>query len=185
LVIRASSCTIGASTRVGGCLFVHVPGQSGGSFDRMPLTFQHLPRRLTRSPTGGWQLDKEWDEQQRKAQIPSYLVEDGAEAGTAAGTTATAAPPPEGDETVDPYACPICQRPLKQPVRTKCAHAFCERCALKQFVKTQKCFTCGEGTGGIFVPAPKAFREALAAHLATRAAAEPPGAPAALMPSTS
>ncbi len=105
-------------------------------------------------------MDKEWDEQQRKLQIPSYLQEGEEGAEQSPGVEAAA----EAEE--DPFSCPICKRSLTQPVRTKCNHYFCERCALKQFVKTQKCFKCGEGTSGIFVPAPKAFKERLVAHLA-------------------
>ncbi len=33
---------------------------------------------------------------------------------------------------------------------TKCEHFFCERCALRHFQKTRRCYVCAEQTAGIF-----------------------------------
>ena len=36
---------------------------------------------------------------------------------------------------------------------TKCKHYFCEKCALDQYRKSQRCYACGAQTGGVFNPA--------------------------------
>lgn len=73
----------------------------------------------------------------------------------------------EGDEPMDirkyeidssdddelPFACYICRKPFTKPVLTKCKHYFCEKCALKHYKKSSKCFVCGTQTNGVFKPA--------------------------------
>jgi RING finger protein 113A len=41
------------------------------------------------------------------------------------------------------------------PIKTssRCKHYFCEKCALAQYKKSQRCFVCGAQTRGIFNPA--------------------------------
>ncbi len=58
------------------------------------------------------------------------------------------------DEDDDlPFKCFICKESFVQPVVTKCKHYFCEKCALEQYRKSQRCFACGVQTGGVFNPA--------------------------------
>lgn len=90
----------------------------------------------------GWQLEKDWEEQQKKQKNDEALVALGEEE--------------ESKKTADdglPFACLICREPWdkqSRPVVTKCEHYFCELCALKHFQKTWRCFVCAEQTGGIF-----------------------------------
>jgi len=90
----------------------------------------------------GWQLEKDWEEQQRKQRHDEALVNLGEEE----------APKKVADDGL-PFACLICREPWDKkshPVVTKCEHYFCEGCALKHFQKTWRCFVCAEQTGGIF-----------------------------------
>lgn len=58
------------------------------------------------------------------------------------------------DEEDDlPFKCFICKDSFVHPVVTKCKHYFCEKCALEQYKKSQRCFACGTQTGGVFNPA--------------------------------
>lgn len=58
------------------------------------------------------------------------------------------------DEEDDlPFKCFICKDSFEKPVVTKCKHYFCEKCALDQYRKSQRCFACGTQTGGVFNPA--------------------------------
>eukprot|EP00038_Savillea_parva_P011049 m.194731 g.194731 ORF g.194731 m.194731 type:complete len:344 (-) comp19273_c0_seq1:194-1225(-) len=69
----------------------------------------------------------------------------------------------DDDDDGLPFACFICREPwikLKNPVVTKCKHYFCEKCALEQFRKTNKCFVCAKPTGGVFKPAKDIVKKA-------------------------
>ena len=58
------------------------------------------------------------------------------------------------DEDDDlPFKCFICKESFTKPVVTKCRHYFCEKCALEQYRKSQRCFACGAQTSGVFNPA--------------------------------
>uniref|UniRef100_A0A1B0FNC8 RING finger protein 113A n=1 Tax=Glossina morsitans morsitans TaxID=37546 RepID=A0A1B0FNC8_GLOMM len=57
------------------------------------------------------------------------------------------------DEESLPFKCFICRRSFVNPVITKCKHYFCEKCALEQYKKSQRCFICAQQTNGIFNPA--------------------------------
>ena len=52
-----------------------------------------------------------------------------------------------------PFKCIICKESFTHPVVTKCKHYFCEKCALQEYKKRQRCFACGAQTGGVFNPA--------------------------------
>ncbi|KAJ3142586.1 hypothetical protein HK100_000486 [Physocladia obscura] len=97
----------------------------------------------------GWQLDKEWEDQQKQKQkeedVNRFLIQENSAVGTGEGE--------DEDEDDVPTECPICVGQFKDPIITKCRHYFCENCALKQFAKTPKCFECGEPTGGNFAVA--------------------------------
>eukprot|EP00842_Homolaphlyctis_polyrhiza_P006175 jgi/Hompol1/6559/HPOL_000749-RA len=119
----------------------------------------------------GWQIDKDWDAQQREKQAKmdpnKFLIDsdgddddnaDGQDSFTkvfgADGTSKTKKPKKDSDAAADddnlPFACLICRGPFKNPVVTKCNHYYCEQCALTQYAKTAKCFACGVATGGVF-----------------------------------
>lgn len=57
------------------------------------------------------------------------------------------------DEDELPFRCFICRKSFVNPVITKCKHHFCEKCALSQYKKSQRCFVCNEQTMGVFNPA--------------------------------
>lgn len=87
----------------------------------------------------GWQLEREWDEQEKIKAIER----------------ASGKPKAEASEQVEeeddvPFACFICRKPFTHPVVTRCKHYFCEKCALEHHSKIKKCFVCNEPTGGIF-----------------------------------
>ena len=52
-----------------------------------------------------------------------------------------------------PFKCVICKKTFTDPVVTKCKHYFCEKCALENYKKSQRCFACGAQTNGMFNPA--------------------------------
>ncbi|KAJ2957502.1 hypothetical protein NQZ79_g6787 [Umbelopsis isabellina] len=88
----------------------------------------------------GWQLEKEWEEaQKKKTQF----------GGGAGDQYAIDSDEDDSDEEL-PFACLICREEFKNPIVTKCGHYFCEKCAIKNFAKSTKCFACGASTGGIF-----------------------------------
>ena len=98
----------------------------------------------------GWQLEKQWEEQQREKAHQDALKAAGMGeecqevAGGGAGSS---------EEDKLPFACLICREPWhpkSNPVVTKCEHYFCESCALKHAAKTKRCFVCAENTNGIF-----------------------------------
>ncbi|KAI8350194.1 hypothetical protein B0O80DRAFT_389440 [Mortierella sp. GBAus27b] len=92
----------------------------------------------------GWQLDQEWEAEQRAKK--AALLGGGDE------------PESSSDEDDDvPFACLICREEFRHPVVTKCNHYFCEKCALTRYKKTPKCAACQTPTGGIFNSAPKDF----------------------------
>jgi len=57
------------------------------------------------------------------------------------------------DDDDMPVKCPLCRQVFKTPVVTRCKHYFCEKCALDHYRKSQRCFTCGKQTSGMFNPA--------------------------------
>ncbi|XP_023294635.2 E3 ubiquitin-protein ligase RNF113A [Lucilia cuprina] len=57
------------------------------------------------------------------------------------------------DEETLPFKCFICRQSFVNPVVTKCKHYFCEKCALENYKKSQRCFICSQQTNGIFNPA--------------------------------
>lgn len=49
------------------------------------------------------------------------------------------------------YFCYLLQSVLKLSFFfNRCGHYFCERCALQNFTKSPKCYSCGAPTNGIF-----------------------------------
>lgn len=95
----------------------------------------------------GWQLEKEWEEEQRKKaerlarRLAAGLPEESSSE--------------SGDEDEIPFACYICRQPYTNPVATNCEHYFCEKCAMERNKTNANCAVCGEPTNGIFNQAPK------------------------------
>uniref|UniRef100_A0A6B2L7U4 Uncharacterized protein n=1 Tax=Arcella intermedia TaxID=1963864 RepID=A0A6B2L7U4_9EUKA len=95
----------------------------------------------------GWQLEAEFEEEQKKKRERAYLL--------AAGESV-----PEESENDNPYliedkdqlpfACFLCKGTFVKPVVTRCKHYFCESCAAKRYISTPKCGACPENTNGIF-----------------------------------
>ncbi|GAB6032064.1 hypothetical protein CHUAL_010430 [Chamberlinius hualienensis] len=82
----------------------------------------------------GWQLEREVDQNTYgKEDFSKYEIK-------------------ENEEEL-PFKCFICRKSFKDPVVTKCKHYFCEKCALEHYQKSQRCFVCGQQTGGTFNPA--------------------------------
>jgi RING finger protein 113A len=98
----------------------------------------------------GWELDREWDAQQKQKKIEQR---GGGSSDEDDGEGAVEEEQVSSDDEL-PFACHICREPFKNPVVTKCEHYFCEPCALKRFRSSHpKCAVCGETTLGIFKPA--------------------------------
>ncbi|KAG0044042.1 hypothetical protein BGZ83_010725 [Gryganskiella cystojenkinii] len=98
----------------------------------------------------GWQLDQEWEAEQRAKKLA--LIE---------GLDEQEAESSDDDDEV-PFACLICREEFKHPVVTKCNHYFCEKCALKRYAKTPKCAACQTPTGGLFNSVSKDFLKKVA-----------------------
>ncbi|XP_076455878.1 E3 ubiquitin-protein ligase RNF113A-like [Babylonia areolata] len=82
----------------------------------------------------GWQLEREMDEgRYGQSDDKNYEI--------------------SSDEDDFPFKCFICRKSFTNPVVTKCKHYFCEKCALDQYRKTQRCFVCNQQTNGVFNPA--------------------------------
>eukprot|EP00745_Piridium_sociabile_P040287 TRINITY_DN77026_c1_g1_i3.p1 TRINITY_DN77026_c1_g1~~TRINITY_DN77026_c1_g1_i3.p1 ORF type:complete len:356 (+),score=89.66 TRINITY_DN77026_c1_g1_i3:33-1070(+) len=82
----------------------------------------------------GWQLEREMDEgRYGQSDVKNYEI--------------------SSDEEDFPFKCFICRKSFTSPVVTKCKHYFCEKCALVQYKKTQRCFVCNLQTNGVFNPA--------------------------------
>ena len=58
-----------------------------------------------------------------------------------------------------PFKCFICKESFTNPVVTKCQHYFCEKCALDNYKKSQRCAACGKNTFGVFNPAKELIKK--------------------------
>ncbi|KAG0203511.1 hypothetical protein BGX28_004230 [Mortierella sp. GBA30] len=103
----------------------------------------------------GWQLDQEWEAEQRAKKLA--LIE---------GLDGDAESSSDDDDDEVPFACLICREEFKHPVVTKCQHYFCEKCALNRYKKTAKCAACQAQTGGIFNTVSKDFLKKVAERMA-------------------
>ena len=71
----------------------------------------------------GWQMEREWDEEQKARKERLARGEVDIEDGEGSGE--------DSDDEELPFACFICREPFTDPVVTQCKHYFCEHCALK------------------------------------------------------
>ena len=105
----------------------------------------------------GWQLEQQWEEEQRRKKekqerdIQGFM--DGKTAGSGDGTGA------DDDEkkvllTADdglPYGCHICRKHFTNPVVTSCGHYFCEACIMDRVRnESSTCPICSKDTHGVF-----------------------------------
>ncbi|XP_049271993.1 E3 ubiquitin-protein ligase RNF113A-like [Rhipicephalus sanguineus] len=82
----------------------------------------------------GWQLELEMERNQyREEDTSRYEI--------------------SSDEEDLPFKCLLCRKSFVDPVVTKCKHYFCEKCALKHYKKTTRCYVCNIQTNGVFNPA--------------------------------
>lgn len=122
----------------------------------------------------GWQLDREWEEQQkqkeiklkarlerklrRKTGIEGADSDDEGEESDASNNSDSSS-----DDDV-PSVCQICRTPwadiTSNAVVTQCQHYFCETCALEQYVQDSKCAVCMAQTNGIFNAAENVMEKA-------------------------
>jgi RING finger protein 113A len=93
----------------------------------------------------GWQLEQQWEEQKKKehAQRELDAFADGKQAQE------------EQEELPEdglPFACHVCREYFKEPVVTRCAHYFCEKCILNHVRNSDKplCPICNTDTHGVF-----------------------------------
>jgi hypothetical protein len=99
----------------------------------------------------GWQMEKEWEAQQaRRKQMIAMGVDPDEEDGEGGGGGDGGAFAVTAKDVM-PFACHLCRGPFVNPVRTQCAHYFCERCAVERYKSgTAGCNVCGKNTSGIF-----------------------------------
>lgn len=119
----------------------------------------------------GWQLEKEWEEQQRakkrkiqdmeKFAMEQELLSKGeAEDDNDIGGDIRLGKANQDEENFEipgsggleelPFACFICREPFVDPVVTTCQHYFCQKCAFERYRKTNRCAVCDKPTSGIF-----------------------------------
>ena len=126
----------------------------------------------------GWQLDRDWEEQQRKQE--EQRKDDWERRSRGETVALQGEQQEEGDEGEEregketgrqpgtrqsrpqvglPFACFLCRQPFTSPVVTACGHYFDERCALRRYVQSSTCAVCGKETGGSFTVALDLIRQ--------------------------
>lgn len=114
----------------------------------------------------GWQLEKEWEAEQRKKQAKHTRRlrraersgsenPDSADAANSGsdGLSSDSDGSSDDEDASCPSACMLCGtawNKASRPVVTQCTHYFCEKCALLHYAKSSKCAKCGEPTNGVF-----------------------------------
>ena len=96
----------------------------------------------------GWQLDKEWDEEQNVKKERDRLglgSDDESEVGDGLRRKEET-----GGAKEFPWGCMICRGPFACAIVTACVHYFCENCALKRYSKDKTCAICAKPTAGTF-----------------------------------
>jgi RING finger protein 113A len=122
----------------------------------------------------GWQIEKEWEEQQKKKRKAQEMEKFAAEHDGEVQDVriSRAAREGTGEDQVDdgnyeitstniedlPFACFICREAFIDPVITQCGHYFCQTCAFDRNRLTNKCAACDKPTFGIFNKAWKIIR---------------------------
>ncbi|XP_024382662.1 zinc finger CCCH domain-containing protein 1 [Physcomitrium patens] len=100
----------------------------------------------------GWQMEREWDQEEKLRKQRLARGEADTEEGEGAGDDSD-------DEDALPFACFICREPFTDPVVTTCKHYFCEHCALKHHSRNKLCYVCNKPTNGVFNTAHEIVRK--------------------------
>ncbi|KAJ0403861.1 hypothetical protein P43SY_004834 [Pythium insidiosum] len=112
----------------------------------------------------GWQIEREYEEKERKRQQRLKQGLDASAARAAGGgddddddddDKYVIHSDEEDEDAGGQFACTICREPFRNAVETLCGHFFCEQCALRHFKKSSRCFNCRKQTNGIFQVAEK------------------------------
>ncbi|ETS82071.1 Pre-mRNA-splicing factor cwc24 [Pestalotiopsis fici W106-1] len=96
----------------------------------------------------GWQLDRDWENVTKGKKNMG---------GTVVASADRDQTSKDDDDAVQaallekiPFACIICKKDYRSPIKTRCGHYFCEPCALQRYRKDPSCAACGAGTNGVF-----------------------------------
>lgn len=118
----------------------------------------------------GWQMEREWDQQQREKkrkllQLESSAVkkmnsgeaqdsvdaeDEDAEAEALKAQMEESGNYEVEDENSLPFACHLCREPFTDPVVTLCKHYFCSECAVAHSKVSSRCAVCDKPTFGVF-----------------------------------
>ncbi|KAL8275580.1 hypothetical protein Esti_000531 [Eimeria stiedai] len=104
----------------------------------------------------GWQVDREWEEVQRKKQERLRRQAEGLDSQSSSASSSDSEE--SADEDGLPFACLKCRQRWRvdmRPVVTRCRHYFCEKCAVEEYKSSSKCSQCGAETHGILNVASK------------------------------
>jgi RING finger protein 113A len=118
----------------------------------------------------GWQMERDWDQQQQKKKQRIADSIQGFEPGySSGGSSSSSSSGRIGDSSVRvqgekeeedlPFACFICRGPFADPVQTLCGHYFCGPCARNR--ASSKCAVCEKQTSGVFNRAEKLIKRLL------------------------
>ena len=102
----------------------------------------------------GWQLEKQWEEEQKRKKEKQERDIQGFVDGTGNAGGGADADGKQAALTTDdglPYACHLCRNHFTNPVVTSCGHFFCEACIMNR-VRTESstCPICAKDTHGVF-----------------------------------
>lgn len=100
----------------------------------------------------GWQLEKQWEEEQKRKKEQQEREIQGFVDGTKNNSQADEEKKNAlvADDGL-PFACHICREHFKNPVVTSCGHYFCEACIMNRVrTKSEACPICGKDTHGVF-----------------------------------
>ena len=100
----------------------------------------------------GWQLEKQWEEQQKlkkeqqEREIQGFV--DGKQAAREEDDKKKSAL--VADDGL-PFACHICRNHFTNPIITTCGHYFCEQCIMDRVRnESETCPICSKDTHGVF-----------------------------------
>ncbi|KAM0808376.1 putative Pre-mRNA-splicing factor CWC24 [Seiridium cardinale] len=96
----------------------------------------------------GWQLDRDWENVTKGKKNMGGTVVASADREQNAADDDDAAQAAMLEKI--PFACIICKKDYRSPIKTRCGHYFCEPCALQRYRKDPSCAACGSGTNGVF-----------------------------------
>lgn len=114
----------------------------------------------------GWQLEREWDNEQTKKKkkiaesIAGFGDDDAEKKADEGDDDDDDKYAVDSDEEDLPFACFICREDFTNPVVTVCGHYFCAQCAMDGTKNTgNKCPVCNKQTFGVFNRAHKLLKK--------------------------